>query len=116
MKAITVLLDINRVTLKKDDSVSFSAETPTLTDEELGAFRKLGKVTVRALLEPLEGSDEVMEVKTERDEKTPSQRLRGVLYRLLELDLGRKPTPTEARMDYENKMERIIDRLKQDLD
>lgn len=116
MKAITVLLDINRVTLKKDDSVSFSAETPTLTDDELGAFRKLGKVTVRALLEPLDGSDGVIDVLTERNEKTPSQRLRAVLYLILESKLGRKPTPSEARSDYENTMERIIDQLKTHLD
>lgn len=112
MKAILVQLQINRVTLKKDDSVSFSAETPELTDDELALFRKLGKVTVKALLEPMEGSEDVVDIKKEVDEKSPSQRLRGVLFRLHEQD----SEGMEWEVYYRVKMEKIIDHLKGKLD
>lgn len=111
MKAIKVNLQINRVTMRKDDSVSFSATTPELSDIELGAFRQLQKVEVVALLEAIDGSTEVMEVKADLGDKTPAQRLRGVLYRLWEA----KPEGMEFEVYYRVKMEKLIDAYKEKL-
>lgn len=108
MKAIKTHLEINRVTLKKDDSVSFSASTPELSDEQLGEFRKLQKGVVNALLEPITGSKDILEIKLDATSKSPSQRMRNTLYRLWEQDNEGKEFPVY----YEVKMEKLLDYLK----
>jgi hypothetical protein len=80
MNAIHTPLQINRVSLRSDDSVSFSAETPELTDEQLLAFRGLAKSLAYAIIEPENGSQTVLKVEKDVSGKTPSQRLRGVLF------------------------------------
>lgn len=112
MKAIRIQLEINRVSIKKDDSVSFTCSTPAITDEELGVFRDMSKVMVNALLEPIDGSEDIIEVTTAIDEKSPSQRLRGVLWRLHQ----QNNEGMEWEMFYRVKMERLIDALKAKLD
>lgn len=110
MKAIKVELQINRVTLKKDDSVSFNATTPELTDDELGVFRKISKVLVNAILEPQVGSEQVLEIKEKIDTgKSPSSRLRSVLFVLWEQE-GRPQQDFEIY--YRMRMEKIIDWVK----
>lgn len=109
IKAIKVELQIKRVTLNKDDSVSFSAQTPELTDEELGVFRTMSKVLVNALLEPQIGTSSVLEIKERIDDgKSPSQRLRAlwfVVWKETKSDL-------EFRTFYDMKMELIMDYIK----
>lgn len=114
MKAIHTELQINRVTLKKDDSVSFSATTPELTDEQLAAFRKVTKVLVNAILEPQDGSSGVLEIKEKIDDgKSPGQRLRATMFIWWE-QLGRPNDDFE--IFYRQKMERLIDMVKAKLD
>jgi len=64
--------------------------------------------------------DDILENLPESDlydnHKTPSQRLRNVLYVMFEQKLKRKPTNEEFATEYKNKMEAIINRLKQSLD
>lgn len=110
MKAIKVQLEINRVTIKKDDSLSFSANTPELTDEELGAFRNLSKTLVNALLESSEGSTGLMEINEKiEDGKSPSSRLRAVLFILWE----QKGKPyNDFELYYRSQMENIINAIK----
>lgn len=114
MKALQVELQIKRVTMNEDDSVSFTASTPELQDSELAEFRKLRKVLVNALLEPQSGSEGILEVKEKIDDgKTPSQRLRGILYVWWE-QLG-KPNQS-FNLFYELKIEKIIESIKSKLD
>lgn len=114
MKAVQTQLQIGRVTIKKDDSVSFTASTPELTDKELGVFRKLTKVNVNALLEPSNGSESVLKIKEPIDDgKTPSQRLRAVMFIWWE-QLGRPHGDFE--LFYRMKMEGIIRKVKDRLD
>ncbi len=110
MKAIKIELQINRVSIKKDDSISFTAKTPELTDEELGVFRKISKVLVNAILEPQGGSTEILEIKEKIETgKSASSRLRSVLFVWWE-QLGRPGDDFEVW--YRMKMERIIDGVK----
>lgn len=81
MKAIHTELEIGAVTINKDDSVSFRAKTPELTDKDLAAFRKVAKVLVNAVIEPQDGSTGVLHIKEKiGDGKSPSQRLRASIY------------------------------------
>jgi len=109
MKAIKIELQINRVSIKKDDSISFTAITPSLTDEELGEFRKISKLLVNALLEPQDGSEQVLEIKEKIDDgRSPSSRLRAVIFILWEQEgkIG------DFEVFYRMKMEKLIDFIK----
>ena len=114
MKAIKVELQINSVRIKKDDSISFTATTPELTDEELGAFRKVSKVLVNALLEPQAGSNQVLEIRERvNDGKSPASRLRAALFVWWE-QLGKPEEDFE--LFYRMKMEKLIDWVKDKLE
>jgi hypothetical protein len=64
--------------------------------------------------------DEILEGLPENDlydnHKTPSQRLRNVLYVRLEQKLGRKPEKEEFATYYKNQMEGLINKFKEDLE
>ena len=113
LKAIHTELQINRVTMKKDDSVSFSASTPALTDEELGAFRLVSKVNVNAILEPQTDSTGVLEIKEKiGDGKSPSSRLRSVIFVWWEQQ--NKPSE-DFEVFYRSTMEKFINHIKEKL-
>lgn len=113
LKAIHTELQIKTVSIKKDDSISFTAATPELTDAELAAFRQLGKVTVNALLEPQTDSGGVLEIKEKIDDgKSPSQRLRAILYVYFE-QKGRPGDDFEVF--YRMQIEKIIGKIKEQL-
>lgn len=113
MKAVHTQLQIKRVGINKDDSVSFTAVTPALSDEELGVFRTMSKVMVNALLEPDGGASSVLEIKEKVDDgKSPSQRLRAVLFIWFEQQ-GRPGEDFEVF--YRMKMNMLIDKIKEKL-
>lgn len=113
MQAIQTQLQITRVTIKPDDSVTFTAKTPELSDNELVVFRKTAKTLVNALLEPEVGSSDVLKIKKEVDGKSPSQRLRNVLYVLWEQE-GRPQDDFEVY--YRMQINKVIDWVKNRLD
>lgn len=116
MKAISSQIIIGSIGSRKDRSLRISFETPELEPEEQLVWLHLQGKNVKALFEPTEGSEEVVEVKAEIDQKTASQRLRGVLWRLQEQKLGRKPLASEFKEYYENWMDVCIERLKEGLE
>ena len=109
MKALQTQLQINRVTIKKDDSISFSAVTPELTDEELTAFRKISKLLVNALFEAESGSSGVLKIKAPISGKSSSSRLRAVLFVLWK---QRGEPENDFEIFYKLKMEKFIDIVK----
>jgi hypothetical protein len=113
MKAIQTQLQINRVSISKDDSVSFSATTPALNDAELTAFRNMAKLLVNALFEPQEGSSGVLKITEALGGKSPSARLKAVLFVFWKQE-------GEPQNDFETfyriKMESIIDAVKAKLE
>ena len=110
MKAIKTELQIKSVTLKPDDSVSFRAVTPELSDDDLSAFRKVSKCLVNTLLEPQGGSSGVLEIKEKIETgKSPGSRLRATLFVLW--DQSGKPGD-DFEVWYRMRMEKIIDWVK----
>lgn len=108
MNAIHTQLEINRVTIKKDDSVSFSATTPALTDDQLAAFRQMSKLLVNAIFEPQEGSSGVLKITEPLTGKSPSARLRAVLFILWK----QRNIQDDFELYYKIQMEKVIDRVK----
>lgn len=53
------------------------------------------------------------EIKGEFSDKTPSQRLRNVIWRLCEQKLGKEPNAQEFRKFYEDYMENLINKIKE---
>ena len=109
MQAIKTELQIKSVTLNKDDSVSFRAVTPELSDSDLNAFRQVSKCLVNALLEPQGGSIEVLEIKEKIETgKSAASRLRAVIFLLWEQE-GKQG---DFEVYYRMKMEKLIDFIK----
>lgn len=112
-KAIHSPIVVTTVRRRKDKSISFNAETPEVTDEEALVFMSLQGVNSVALIQPSDEPElEVIEVDGDLQTKTLSQRLRAVLYVLLEKRLRRKPTQQEWNQFYTNQMEASIQKLK----
>ena len=115
-------VNLDKVSRRKDRSVSLtfitdleqSSSELMEMDEKLGS-RGLLYYTVKGDLTQSE-IDELNDVDIEIEGKTKSQRLRAVLWRLQESELKRKPTPEEFRDYYSNKMEMLIEYIKDKLD
>ena len=112
MYAIKTELQIKTVTLNKDDSVSFRASTPELSDSDLSAFRKVSKCLVNAILEPQDGSSGVLEIKEKIETgKSPSSRLRSVIFVWWE----QKGKPgDDFEIWYRMKMNKLIEDIKRE--
>ena len=113
MKSISTPAIITSIRAKVDRSLSFSATTPELTNEEKVLFMELQGINTTMTIEPLDEQN-VPEVKIKGDleQKTPSQRLRAVLFVLWEQE-GRKG---EFEDMYKNNMEKFINLIKAKLD
>jgi len=115
MKAVKHKGNIGSISAKKDGSLSYRVDTPELSAEEKAVFFGLQNLNVEILINPFETKEEVelTEVKKDLDSKTPSQRLRAVLFLL-----WRKAPEGNEFFDtyYEKKMNGFIEHLKGKLD
>lgn len=112
MKPISVQLIVKRISSRVDGSLSISAETPELNPEQKLAFFNLQNVVCKTLIQPENSFEAPIEVKTETETKKPSQRLRNVIFIWWkqEGEIG------DFDVFYKEKMERLIDSVKQKLD
>lgn len=103
---------ITSIRSKVDRSIGFSCETPELNNEEKAEFFGLQGLNLNLTIEPTDTDEkETMEIKTEMDEKTPSQRLRSVLFLLFKQQGG-----DDFNSFYRKTMERCIEQFKSKLD
>lgn len=94
---------------RPDGSVKLSYVTPELRPSEAGALLQLhGKNVCLSIVPEDVEPEELVKVDTERESKTPSQRLRGVLFVLWEQE-GRQGT---FDLFYETKINGIIEKIK----
>jgi hypothetical protein len=92
-----------------DKSLSFRGVTPELTTEEMVAMMNLQNVLCEVMIFPKDEKDvDVLQVQKEVVHKSPSQRMRSVIFLLW------KQTGEELPFEvfYTQHMERIIDHLK----
>lgn len=108
------------ITLKLDSLIELNSDDIGEIDSHLGdiAFVVLTDTLVGNEVE--EKIEDIIKNLPENDtfdnHRTPSQRLRGVLYVKLQQKLNRKPTTEEFAEYYKNNMEGIISRIKESLD
>lgn len=109
MKSIQIRTNLTSIRSRKDGSLGLSLETPELNPREKVLFMELQNVECETTFTPLEIQDEAPEIiKTSLDNKSPSQRLRDVLF------VWYKQEGTNELFDnwYAQKMEKIIDWVK----
>lgn len=109
MQAISCGVIINRVSTRKDRSLTVSLETPELDSTEAVALMQLANRELNMVLTPVgESVSAVKEVRGQFDTKTPSQRLRAVLF-----ILWKQADGTGDFEDlYRREMQTIIDGVK----
>lgn len=112
MKAITCDAILTSASTRADGSLGLRFSTPELKPEEKTVFFELLNMNLKMLLQP-EGSGEVemREVKAQFDYKTPSVRLRAVLFVLW------KQSGEQGEFDdfYRHQMNVIIEETKSKL-
>ena len=81
MKALVTQAIFGSFTSKADGSLSARLSTPELSSAEKAAFMDIQNKNCRILIEPMYyESDGKVEIKRLLDTKTPSERLRAVLF------------------------------------
>lgn len=109
MKAVTCPVILTSASTRVDGSLGLRFSTPELKPEEKTVFFELLNINLEMTLHPSgQTAAELKEIKS-RDTKTPSQRLRSVLYVLWK--------ETDGTGDFEDfyrrRMNSIIDRIKE---
>lgn len=113
MKAITCPVILSRVSTRSDGSLALSFSTPELTPDEKVAFMELQNTELKVLIQPMDNEPaELKEVKGQFETKTPSQRLRAVLY------IHWKQASGEGEFEdhYRRQMDQIINQYKSKLE
>lgn len=81
MKAIRTEAQLTSFRSRADGSIGFSGVTPEMSSTEKCVLFDLQNVLVEMVILPKDEKDpELVVVKTEVDQKTPSQRLRGIIF------------------------------------
>ena len=112
MKAITCPVILGRVSTCKDGSLTLSFSTPELTPDEKVAFMEVLNQNLKMLLQPDAMVVEMKEIRGQFETKTPSQRLRSLLYIWWKQSSGQG----EFESFYQRQMEQIINTIKEKLE
>lgn len=113
MKAIKCQAIITSLRSRADRSLGLNVSTPELTSEEKVAFMELQNINCNVVFAPTEEPvQEIINVKSEVNTKTPSQRLRAVLF-IFYMQKGIKEPFEEF---YQKQMEKFINFIKEKLE
>lgn len=111
-KAITCPVILTGASTRVDGSLSLRLSTPELSSEEKTSFFDLVNKPVKILIQPDGEAVDVKEVKGEFDKKSPSQRLRSVLFVLWK----QQEPGLDFDQFYLRHMDKLIDQHKQMLE
>jgi hypothetical protein len=112
MKTIKTSCQITSLSSRNDGSLRLSVVTPELSVEEKVAVMELQGQLLQALFIPEEFQAEQMEIGKDLDGKSPSSRLRNVLFVWWKKLEENNKTKDDFSLWYRNKMESIIDGVK----
>lgn len=113
MKTLELNAVITGIRAKVDGSLGVTIGTPELTPEEKAEVMRLQGVNTLMIIRPLdEPNAPKYKINKELEQKTPSQRLRNVLYVLWEQSGDRR----EFNEYYRVGMEKIINSVKERLE
>jgi hypothetical protein len=110
MPRISTPAVITTISSRQDKSLRLSVETPELSSEEKALFMDIQGLNTTILITPEESNDEIVEITSEAEPKSRSEKLRAVLWVLWDrLYKERYPTFTEF---YNSKMDVWIEDIK----
>lgn len=113
MKALSCSVIITSASTRADGSLGLRLATPELKPDEKTAFFEIQGRNCKMILQPIdEAPDELKTVAKELSFKTPSQRLRGVLF----VEYRQKKPDQGFEEYYLKEMERIIEYRKSKLE
>ena len=117
MKPIQLNSILNRVATKSDGSLSLSFSTPELNAEETTVLIRLARINLTMLLTPMgESLEAPVEVKSELQGKSQTQRIRSVLFVLYKHLTDTKQLKDKSfELFYHEQTERYIDEIKNEL-
>lgn len=118
LKALVTPAIFTGFSSRVDGSLGFRGVTPELNHQEKVALMEFHQQNVKLLIQPLESTPEAMvEVRSELNVKTPSQRLRAVLFILFKqwTESG-KVKGVMFEQFYSEQMERFIQDVKGQLE
>lgn len=111
-KAITCDVALTSASTRADGSLGLRFSTPELNASEKTVFFELLNQNLKMLLQPKDGEPaELKDVKREFECKTPSQRLRAVLF----VAWKQAKEPGEFEDFYRSKMDFYINDIKENL-
>ena len=109
MKAISHDAVITSIRSRKDRSISYSVESPELSSQEKALFFELQNLNIVITITPKDEPEAPkQEIDTDLEQKTPSQRLRNVIYILYK----QSGETRDFELYYKNTMEVLIQKLK----
>jgi hypothetical protein len=113
MKALSLEVQLTSASTRADGSLGLRLATPELKPEEKTAVFELQGKNLKMLLQPMDEAPEAfVEVKQELEFKTPSARLRAVMF----VAWKQEPDPKDGfDLYYGQKMESIINHIKSKL-
>ncbi len=110
--AITCEVQLTSCSTRADGSLGVRFATPELKPDEKAAFMELQGINLKMILQPMdEELSQLKDIKTELQTKTPSMRLRAVLF----VAWKQAGEPGEFEDFYRHKMENIIEGSKREL-
>lgn len=116
-KVIKTALQITTISSRSDGSLRLSSVTPELSNSEKTAFLDLQNVELEALFQPTEYTNlESMKVEKNLDTKSPSERLRNVLFAVYKAKEEAGEKMGNFSDYYRSIMERLIDEYKSKID
>jgi hypothetical protein len=116
-KVIKTPLQITTISSRSDGSLRLSSVTPELSNPEKTAFLDLQNVELEALFQPSEYMNlEGMEVEKNLDTKSPSERLRNVLFALFKAKEEAGEKMGDFSDYYRSVLNRLIDSYKSKID
>lgn len=116
MQPIMLNVVLGRVATRSDASLSLNFSSSEMDALETTVLIKLCRIPLRMLLTPIgEAIEPPVEVKSEVAAKTPSQRLRSVVFCLFKYRQQTRQITDTFESFYANEMNRIIESIKADL-
>lgn len=113
MKNIKTTAVIEGIRAKKDRSISMTVSTPELSPSEKTLFFELQNLNIELTIHPLDyDGAEDYKIDKDVDEKSPSQRMRNVLFIIWNQSPEKEREHREFNDYYRFRMETIIEKLK----
>lgn len=109
---------VNRISTRVDGSLSLSMETPELSNDAILVMLRLRGINLNCVLTPLNTAlEEPVEVESSTEVKSPSQRLRSVIYAVFahEKQAGKVSSEEIFETFYPRTMEKLIEFCKKRL-